>query len=34
MSAGMLAAERSFHRLKGYKDMPALVAGLARPPSR
>ena len=34
MSAGMLAAERSFHRLKGYQDMPALVAGLARPPSR
>jgi hypothetical protein len=34
MSAGMLAAERSFHRLKGHRDMPALVAGLARPPSR
>jgi hypothetical protein len=30
MSAGMLAAERSFPRLKGYKDMPAVVAGLAR----
>jgi putative transposase len=30
MAAGMLAAEGSFRRLKGYKDMPALVAALAR----
>ena len=29
MAAGMLAAERSFRRLKGYKDMPQLVAALA-----
>ena len=29
MAAGMLAAERSFRRLKGCKDMPALVAALA-----
>jgi putative transposase len=29
MAAGMLAAERSFRRLKGYKDMPRLVAALA-----
>jgi putative transposase len=29
IAAGMLAAERSFRRLKGYKDMPALAA-LAR----
>jgi putative transposase len=29
MAAGMLAAERSFRRLKGYKEMPALVAALA-----
>jgi putative transposase len=30
MAAGMLNAERGFRRLKGYKDMPALVAALAR----
>jgi transposase-like protein len=30
MAAGMLAAERSFRRLKGCKDMPRLVAALAR----
>ncbi len=29
-AAGMLNAERSFRRLKGYKQMPALVAALAR----
>jgi putative transposase len=29
MAAGMLAAERSFRRLKGCKDMPRLVAALA-----
>ena len=29
-AAGMLAAERSFRRVKGCKDMPALVASLAR----
>jgi putative transposase len=29
-AAGMLNAERSFRRLKGHKQMPALVAGLAR----
>jgi hypothetical protein len=30
MAAGMLAAERSFRRLKGCNDMPRLVAALAR----
>ena len=30
MAAGMVAAERSFRRLKGCKDMPRLVAALAR----
>ena len=29
-AAGMLNAERSFRRLKGYKQMPALVAALER----
>jgi putative transposase len=29
-AAGMLAAERSFRRVKGCKDMPALMAALAR----
>jgi putative transposase len=29
-AAGMLAAERSFRRLKGHKDMPVLVAALRR----
>ncbi len=29
-AAGMLNAERSFRRLKGYKQMPTLVAALAR----
>ena len=29
-AAGMLNAERSFRRLRGYKQMPALVAALAR----
>jgi putative transposase len=29
-AAGMLNAERSFRRLKGHKQMPALVAALAR----
>ena len=29
-AAGMLNAERSFRRLKGYKDMPVLVAALRR----
>lgn len=29
-AAGMLNAERSFRRLKGCKDMPTLVAALAR----
>lgn len=29
-AAGMLNAERSFRRIKGFKDMPALVAALAR----
>jgi putative transposase len=29
-AAGMLAAERSFRRVKGCKDMPLLVAALAR----
>jgi putative transposase len=30
IAAGMLAAERSFRRVKGCKDMPLLVAALAR----
>jgi putative transposase len=30
MAAGMLAAERSFRRVKGCKDMPRLMAALAR----
>jgi putative transposase len=30
VAAGMLNAERSFRRLKGHADMPALVASLAR----
>lgn len=30
VAAGMLNAERSFRRLKGCKDMPTLVAALAR----
>ena len=30
VAAGMLNAERSFRRLKGVKDMPALLAALAR----
>ena len=29
-AAGMLNAEHSFRRVKGYKDMPTLVASLAR----
>ena len=29
-AAGMLSAERSFHRVKGCTDMATLVAGLAR----
>ena len=29
-ATGMLAAERSFRRLKGSTDMPVLVAALAR----
>ena len=29
-AAGMLNAERNFRRLKGYKDMPVLVAALRR----
>ena len=29
-AAGMLNAERSFRRLKGHKQMPALVAALER----
>ena len=29
-AAGMLNAERSFRRVKGCKDMPMLMAGLAR----
>jgi hypothetical protein len=29
-AAGMLNAERSFRRLKGYRQMPTLVAALAR----
>lgn len=29
-AAGMLNAERSFRRIKGHKDMPVLVAALAR----
>ncbi len=29
-AAGMLNAEGSFHRVKGCKDMPTLVAALAR----
>jgi hypothetical protein len=29
-AAGVLAAERSFRRVKGCKDMPRLVAALAR----
>jgi len=30
VAVGMLNAERSFRRVKGYRDMPALVAALAR----
>jgi hypothetical protein len=30
VAAGMLNAEASFRRVKGYKDMPVLVAALAR----
>ncbi len=30
IAAGMLEAERSFRRLKGYADMPVLVAAIAR----
>lgn len=30
VGVGMLEAERSFRRIKGYKDMPALVAGVRR----
>jgi putative transposase len=30
IAAGMLEAERSFRRLKGHADMPALIAALAR----
>ena len=30
IAAGMLEAERSFRRLKGHADMPALVAAIAR----
>jgi putative transposase len=30
IAAGMLAAERSFRRVKGCKDMPLLIAALAR----
>ena len=30
MAAGMLNAERSFRRVKGCKDMPTLLASLAR----
>ena len=30
IAAGMLEAERSFRRIKGYADMPALVAAIAR----
>jgi hypothetical protein len=29
-AAGMLSAERSFHRVKGCTDMATLTAGLAR----
>ena len=29
-AAGMLNAERSFRRIKGYKQMPQLVAALKR----
>jgi hypothetical protein len=29
-TAGLLNAERSFRRVKGYNDIPTLVAGLAR----
>ena len=29
-AAGMLNAERSFHRIKGYKQMPQLVEALHR----
>ena len=30
IAAGMLEAERSFRRLKGYADMPSFVAAVAR----
>lgn len=30
VAAGMLSAERSFRRVKGAKDMPTLLAALAR----
>jgi putative transposase len=30
IAAGMLEAERSFRRFKGYADMPTLVAAIAR----
>ena len=30
IAAGMLEAERSFRRLKGHADMPALVAAVTR----
>jgi hypothetical protein len=30
IAAGMLEAERSFRRLKGHADMPALVAAITR----
>jgi hypothetical protein len=30
VAAGMLEAERSFRRIKGYRDMPALVEDLCR----
>ncbi|GLY70714.1 hypothetical protein [Amycolatopsis taiwanensis] len=29
-AVGMLVAENKFRRIKGYKDMPLLVAALAR----
>jgi hypothetical protein len=29
-AAGMLAAETKFRRIRGYKDMPLLLAALAR----
>ena len=30
VAAGMLEAERSFRRIKGYRDMPAFVEALRR----